>query len=480
MSPRDLHLAADAAPGNIRQRVEALLRQLRDEPNNQVLHLQLAHLYAQIWIATRQVDAANRALKCLERAIDLESGRYTRQIHQLFNGINAKAKEYAQPNVLVKVSQLNDALKVRLTARPPAPSPRESLSTPPRPEPTPAATQEDIPAPEIPLTERRPGVRDFFSPSGPDDVPEPQIEMNVTTVEEELSPSEAKRQGLERQRQTERELAAAGAESIGKITQLFDAGEITPILQFYAREPEARVRRRIVEKLIERIPHWRVDPVLAAAALEGDEQVFRLTMRLLLKGDRSMICRQIDLDNYSTDLKRVAVTVLSELGVRSALPKLEKALESGDAVVRSVAAHGVGKMGPNAAPLVGKLIEVVRGDTNATVRLSAARAIQATNLRSAYEALEQLSGTARLDSQIYGMLEELREKYGTKEPADAGKSKKKGKEGLGAKQKQKLTKGVLALLGLLVVGYVLYKQFGDKMFPPAPEPPTQEAPANGR
>ncbi|HUT23132.1 MAG TPA: HEAT repeat domain-containing protein [Sumerlaeia bacterium] len=472
-------MAADTAPGNIRPRVEALLRRLQDEPKNEVLHLQLAHLYAQIWIATRQVDAANRALKCLERAVDLESGQYTRQIHQLFNGINGKAKEYAQPNVLVKVSQLNDALKVKLTARPPAPSPPELFSTPPRPEPTPAAAQEDIPAPEIPLTELRPGVRDSSSSSDPDDVPEPRIEMEVTTIEEEISPAEARKEALERQRQTEQELAVASAESIARIAQLFDAGEIVPILQFYAREPEARVRRRVAEKLIERIPHWRVDPVLAAAALEGEEQVFRLIMRLLLKGDRSMICQQIDLDSYSTDLKRVAVTILSELGVRSALPKLEKALESGDAVVRSVAAHGIGKMGPGAAPLVGKLIEILRSDANSTVRLSAARAIQATNLRSAYEALEQLSGTARLDGPVYGLLEELREKYGAKERADAGKSKKKkGKKGLGARKKQKLTKGVLVLLVLVVLGYLLYNKFGDQMFPPSSEPPPQETPAH--
>jgi hypothetical protein len=203
----------------------------------------------------------------------------------------------------------------------------------------------------------------------------------------------------------------------------------------YEEQVDSRVKRLVVDWLVKHVEMLGVTPLLSVGSIETDEEMFRYMMRELLKLDRSAVCKQIEVETCPRPLLQVAVVLLSELGLRSALPKLQKCVEVGDAVVRSVALHGIGRSGEAAEPLVPLLLRTVELDSDKNVRLAAAKALQAMNTRKVYEAFEQKAHEVSLDPAVAHVLEELRAKFdptGKTAPGCGGAGRlQDGREGYG-------------------------------------------------
>ncbi|MBN1867637.1 HEAT repeat domain-containing protein [Candidatus Sumerlaeota bacterium] len=531
-SPR-IRYAADDASGGVQEKVQSLTDRIKAEPNNELPLLELAHLYAQIWIRNPQPEILQRVLVCLGRAATLENGTYAPQLAKLLEGVSQHVRDRGLAEPLAKL----EAISRRLAQRPGGPGPA------PQPEPTPAPTtpdpsapptqstpaamempppetetsadSEDTPLPEVeieptppatpppqresaplpeplaePEADSTPLEPEMRAPSGlPPETPiestpvttppagmprtplpsSAGLDMEVHTVEAEFAPD---------RRRFVRDMAATNAASLRDVQQLFREERLNDILRAYTTLSDIRTKRRIIEGLVERIPKWRIEPVLALGALETDEQLFRFIMRLLLRGDRSEICKQINLSTYSPDLQKVAVIVLSELGVRSALAKLEKALQLNDPIVRTVAAHGIARAGRAAAAYIPKLIETVVSDPNLEVRRSAAKALNTMGIKEAYQALEDAAGKHRFDAEIYTELEEMREVFGSGRRSTAkappGKTKAAGRGGMTPQQKQNMIKAAVILVVILAALAFGYKQF--KQYLPGPAPPVEQYP----
>jgi len=247
----------------------------------------------------------------------------------------------------------------------------------------------------------------------------------------------------------------ASAQALANLKNMFEQGRLDLILQTYAAMPGARVKQRIVEGLLERLDDWKIEPILAAAALENDEKVFRQILRLLLKGDKAKICHQIQLEKYSPDLQKVAVTVLGELGLRSTLPKLKEATQMRDPIVRCVALNGIARAGKAAEEHIPLLVETAKSDPNKGVRLAAVKAIHTMNLREAYEALEKETTKGNFDAKMFEVIDAMREKYGAapvrKTQSQIAKEKEQAKKA--AETRKKL--GILLVL-LVGVAYAAY------------------------
>jgi HEAT repeat protein len=250
---------------------------------------------------------------------------------------------------------------------------------------------------------------------------------------------------------------------------LFAQSDIPGILRLYEEQVDSRVKRQVVDWLVKHVEMLGVTPLLSVGSIETDEEMFRYMMRELLKLDRSAVCKQIEVETCPRPLLQVAVVLLSELGLRSALPKLQKCVEVGDAVVRSVALHGIGRSGEAAEPLVPLLLRTVELDSDKNVRLAAAKALQAMNTRKVYEAFEQKAHEVSLDPAVAHVLEELRAKF---DPTGENRTRLRGGQGAsktdakgtaksaekGSAHQGKAATLAIAVAVILAAAYFLFKR----------------------
>jgi hypothetical protein len=445
----DVLPADDPASDDVRDRIKRLVSQIQAQPANEVPLLQLAHLYAQIWIRNRQPEILPRIVGCLQRAISLETGQYAAQVRQILAAVGKQAANLGLQDALAQLRTLQNQLNAK-TAPPPAPKietppkPQAALSPRPKPrepEPEPELEEEPVPSFLLEPEEEPQPKEERRAPPSMDMVPE------METVED---PDKKEQKGP-----SERETAMANAQALANLKSMFEEGRLDLILQTYAALPGTRVKQRIVEGLLERLEQWKIEPILAAAALENDEKMFRQILRLLLKGDKAKICQQIQLQSYSPDLQKVAVTVLGELGLRSALPKLKDALVMKDPIVRCVALNGIARAGKASEEYIPLLVDAARSDPNKGVRLAAVKAIQTMNLREAYEALEKETAKGSFDGKMFEIIDAMRGKYGAepvkKNPTQIAKEKEKAKKA--AETRRKL---VILLVLLASAAYAAY------------------------
>ncbi len=254
---------------------------------------------------------------------------------------------------------------------------------------------------------------------------------------------------------------------------LFAQSDVPGILSLYEAQVDSRVKRLAIDWMVKHVDMLGVNPLLSVGSIETDEEMFRYMMRELLKLDRGKVCKQIEVETCPRPLLQVAVVILSELGLRSALPKLQKCVEVGDTVVRSVALHGIGRSGEAAEPLIPLLLKTVEHDPDKNVRVAAAKALQIMNTRKAYESFEQKAHEVSLDPPVAHVLEELRAKF---DPAGenrarlggartASKTAEKGSTKAEVKESAdpgKAGKLAIVVLIILAAGYFLYKQLMGK------------------
>ncbi|HPS00572.1 MAG TPA: hypothetical protein PLA90_03440 [Candidatus Sumerlaeota bacterium] len=263
------------------------------------------------------------------------------------------------------------------------------------------------------------------------------------------------------------------AQAVAAFKSLFAQSDVPGILSLYEAQVDSRVKRQAIDWLVKHVETLGVTPLLSVGSVETDEEMFRYMIREILKLDRGKVCKLIEVETCPRPLLQVAVMVLSELGLRSALPKLQKCVEVGDAVVRSVALHGIGRSGEAAEPLIPFLLKTVEQETDKNVRVAAAKALQAMNSRKAYEAFEEKAHEVSLDPVVAHVLEELRAKFDpTGEnrtrlggPRAASKTPEKGSSkasGKGNADQGKAAKLAVAVLVILAAIYFLYQQLLKK------------------
>ena len=472
-----------------------MVAQVKDNPNDVPALLRLAHLYAQAWIKSGQDDIVQRIEQCLRRAVKIDDGAHTDPILKLTQGLSQR---FAQKNMTATVTTLRD-LENELNARadsekhaqatPEPPQPATAPDEAPTPEPEATASEEEeaedvgdaLPIPEISPEELAPRGPESSTPQEVEEeeetsTPEMDVELHVETVAPAPDEKTEDVHTAKQRRDEQRRAALATAEEMSEVKHLFEEEMVEDILSLYAAAMEPREKRYIAEELAKRIEDWGVGPLLAIAALESDEQVFRRIMRLILQSDRAAVCDQIEIDSYSTDLQRVAVVVLSELSIRSALPKLKAALELPDPVVRSVAVHGLGRAGEAAKPFIPDLVAAAETDPHANVKRAAAKALSEMGIREAYEALEEAANKATFDSTIYLELEKMRKRYNTTGKAGKGKGAGPAREassdeptksqGLSPTAKKNLVKAVIYLIILAGACVFLWKQIAPYIIPP--------------
>jgi hypothetical protein len=452
----DVLPADEPASDDVRDRIKRLVSQIQAQPANEVPLLQLAHLYAQIWIRNRQPEIFPRIVGCLQRAISLETGHYAPQVRQILAAVGKQAANLGLQDALAQLRTLQGQLNAKTA---PPPPPKIETALPPKPQAAPS------PRPIPPEPEPEPELEGEPAPSfllEPEEEPEPEEErpaplsMDIVPEMETVEDPDKK----EQKGPSERETAMANAQALANLKNMFEEGRLDLILQTYAALPGTRVKQRIVEGLLERLDQWKIEPILAAAALENDEKMFRQILRLLLKGDKARICQQIQLQSYSPDLQKVAVTVLGELGLRSSILKLKDALVMKDPIVRCVALNGIARAGKAAEEYIPLLVDAARSDPNKGVRLAAVKAIQTMNLREAYEALEKETPKGKFDAKMFEIIDAMREKYGAapvkKNPSQLAKEKEKAKKAAQTRKKVMLVLVLLMCLALAGWYFVTY------------------------
>ena len=452
----DVLPADEPASDDVRDRIKRLVSQIQAQPANEVPLLQLAHLYAQIWIRNRQPEIFPRIVGCLQRAISLETGHYAPQVRQILAAVGKQAANLGLQDALAQLRTLQGQLNAKTA---PPPPPKIETALPPKPQAAPS------PRPIPPEPEPEPELEGEPAPSfllEPEEEPEPEEErpaplsMDIVPEMETVEDPDKK----EQKGPSERETAMANAQALANLKNMFEEGRLDLILQPYAALPGTRVKQRIVEGLLERLDQWKIEPILAAAALENDEKMFRQILRLLLKGDKARICQQIQLQSYSPDLQKVAVTVLGELGLRSSILKLKDALVMKDPIVRCVALNGIARAGKAAEEYIPLLVDAARSDPNKGVRLAAVKAIQTMNLREAYEALEKETPKGKFDAKMFEIIDAMREKYGAapvkKNPSQLAKEKEKAKKAAQTRKKVMLVLVLLMCLALAGWYFVTY------------------------
>ena len=501
--------AEGTASGDVRQQIGILINEVRSQPANPVPLLKLTHACAQLWIKTQQADLPLRIVGYLDRAVTLDNGQYARQIRQLIDGVlrQAEARQLDEPVAKLKdlVSRM-DAKTASPSSEPessvtPPPS-STTVPPPPAEEPPPATETPRAPAPETetstPESSQPPeAVVETLEESVEPEVsaPEERMAEAVESMEtnsapsisetkgkpENPTPSEGEDKSISRQmiddevltlsgdiqtvlepapdgvedeelsphdrRAMQRDLASAHAEAMVQVQKMFKEGRVYDIIRSYATVSNIRVKKHIIEGLAEHLNDWHIEPLLAVGAVERDEAVFRHILRVLLRHDRVALSQQIQIDNYSPDLLRVAAAVLGELGVRSAVPKLGRCLTNADSIVRENAAKGLGRLGEAASQHIPVLVELLRKDPKVDVRQAAAKALNAINTKEAYEAFETAANNSRFDEVIYGELDQMRARYGE----DYKKTPEKGKKKSAGDNKNAIMYAILAavFLGLL-------------------------------
>lgn len=471
--------------GSMKEQVQQLMGQVKANPKDEKSWLQLAQLYGKSWMKSGRPEAFANVEKCLNKAADLETGKFAGQFQQLLNGLGKAAKQQQNEEMVQKLLGVGRKVqenikKAKAAADEPPPAPQAKTDTPP----SPPQEQDEFPVPEIPQAppEVAPEVPDIsdiqgmppVQDSGEVEVPAEDLiatppsappQVDITGLgEEEVSEEETWADplgGVDAEADSAMESALDTDEErafFEEIDRAFDEADVENLIRLYMDAPAGAVRIRIVEGLVKRLEDWGVEPVLAVAAVENEEHMFRQIVRLLLRADRAQICQDIELDQYSPDLQKIAVAILGELGLRSALMKLEQALELPDPTVRSIALSGISRAGKAAHKYIPTLVKIAHADPNNNVRFSAAKAIQAMNMEEAYEALEKATNDFNFDARIYEVLEQMREQFGVLEKK-AGKVKKGGKgeptfwDTHGPKVLQVV--GIVAVLLALVFFYVI-------------------------
>ncbi|MFW6256330.1 MAG: HEAT repeat domain-containing protein [Candidatus Sumerlaeota bacterium] len=529
----------DSGGGDIREKIDELAKQVQAQPKNEKFVIQLANLYARVYLKNHETEDLKDLHKYLTRAVTLDSGKYVKQIKQILNAVGKDAMQRGDKNVLAQFKVLNDRLNEKIN------KPEEDVKpeAQPAPAPEPAAVEEDMdytpsgpsepvevedmvptvdpdkieerlaeedrefqqpepewPEPELEMApdEQKPSrdhsemmrnapgdidmemetVGETPKPDFPDDIdvevetvkPKSamdlsEFDMEMETVPAEEGPAEATDDGL-----------SASAETMRDIEKLFQEEDIEALIGYYMSLPTGRGKNQIVRGMLKHLDDWRVEPLLALGAVENDDRMLRQIIRMTVKYDRKKVCDQIELESYSPDLQKIAVTVLSELGLRSALNKLQEALEIEDPVVRSVAVNGIGRAGRAAIPFIPSLVKTAKGDPNAAVRLAAAKALNVMNVREAYDALLEEAGKSHLDATVHEVLDRMEKKFEGGAVESKGKGKLSGKSAskelsaadLEAKAKAKKSMMTVVLLlallaGLGWYGYKLYVKYN----PPA-------------
>lgn len=252
---------------------------------------------------------------------------------------------------------------------------------------------------------------------------------------------------------------------MSEIDRWFAAGSLEQILAAYP-ELRAAAKHHVVEELIKRVDSWRIEPILAVAAMETDEKILKTIMRLVYKINYNNLCLMINIDHYSPDLQKVAVTWLAEMNDSAAIPQLAMASWCGDETVRNIAVIALGRLGHMSASQIPLLARVAREDQSSTVRHSAGRALEHMNNRQAWEALEVEATRGSLDERISAILKAMRTKFQAMDAAGkkggGGKTDKPGKGRNGSEQsaepsyfqKNQAVIFKAVLIFLLVIGFV--------------------------
>jgi hypothetical protein len=440
-NPQEFTLSSEA-----RQHIEQLMQQVKAHPDSPVPLLQLAQGYAQIWAKNSSADLFERVARCVERAIDMDGVTYASQIRQLLDFVMRQARSQGLQDAGKAIQSLAERLQAKqlgatasgaasapVPAPPPAPAPA-APKAPQVPKPAPAATPSPAgpgglgpspfaPRPDAPPAPHGPqasaAVASKFQGVGP---LQASAATGATAFAETMishegeggaTDEEVLQQGedSEEARREAQSLAIANTQMIRQIDDMLAEDQVNEVLELYSGIEDRRLKRHIIDRFAEKIRDYEVGPLLAIGAMEGNEQIFRHMMRTLLRTDRALVCQQIDLEQLSPDLRRVGVVVLSELGLRSALPKLKRGLEVDDPLVRCVALHGIARAGEAALDYISVLVDTARGDPDPNVRLTAAKAMKSMDLEEAYDALETTAVEAKLDPVVLNVLQEMRIKY---------------------------------------------------------------------
>lgn len=474
----------------MRERIADLVEQVKSQPNNQVPVLQLAHLYAQVWIKTQNAELVPRIMQCLQRAVSLEDGSHTAQMTQFMQGLG---KQFAARQMAEQVTQLRQiynqlnaktqSAKTDTPAAKSAQAPAEAKQAVPQPAAESAPAQvpsaagprtgeetqdaDDLPVPELSDAEieaRSSSAQPEPEESTESSSPEMEVEVKVETVKPDSSEqAETEAELLRKRREMDHRQALETAEGLSHVKELFEEEQVEEIVQFYAGCMEPREKRHVAEELVKRIEDWGIAPVLAIAAVESDQKVFRQIMRMVLQSNRTTVCQEIELTSYSPDLQRVAIVVLSELGIRAALPKLRAALEADDIIVRSVAVYGLGRAGQAAQKYLPDIVNTLESDPHINVRRAAAKALVEIGTQEALDAFEAAANRKKFEPAIYLELDKLRSRlHPDKETGPSGHGPQSAaateKTGMSAKTKKNLlaTVVVLALIGVL--GFFVWKK----------------------
>jgi len=403
-----LHFSPEAAGGDVRERIQQLISQVKAQPDSEIPLLQLAHLYAQIWLRTGQKDLIGNIVQCLKRASELENGQFVAQLRKLLVPITQRTHEQKLSSALADLEAIASDLDTRF--------PQESVG-----EEEPVSKVQQSPV-QIKIVEEETLIES--------EIVGEDIQASITTAEEYPAPEldrEPEITSEEIIEEQKRETIANLAENQTKLTRLFEQENLGEIIALYAQLDDRQTKCQIIDGLAKRIESWKVEPLLAVAALESDSDVYRYFNRTILKCDRELLCEQINLPNYSPDLQKVGVTLLAELGVPLALKKLDQALDIKDPIVRSVALRGIGRHGKRADPYIEKLVGIAATDRIEGVCQAAAKALHDMDNKDAYEALESRGRQEKLPMVVYTELDEMRKKYdhenGDEEKVVEGKQK---------------------------------------------------------
>jgi hypothetical protein len=420
------------------QHIEHLVREARERPDSAAAFVELSRAYAELWTHTSARETFARVERGLERSIDLDGVVYAGQIREILDYVADHARSQS---LVADAAKRVRALEKRLQSRIAAAAQKASLTVPtPEPEVPPAA-HEPLPPPPwasalgpspfaaapapLPPAEPQPALRTLPHAPGSQSggpVAGPALagpasfaaaslmqEDEMGRTDEDFAPQawESGKNGADEVHPS----AVADPELIRQIDGLFVQKQIDAVLQLYARLADPRLKRYVIGQFAEKISDYRVAPLLAIGAMESDKRVFRHMISLLLSGDRARICQQIDLAQLAPELRQMGVVVLCQMKSRAALPKLQKALAFDDPVVRCVALRGIGSAGAAAEALVPLLVTVARADPDPRVREDAAKAIAATGLVQAYDALQAVALEAHLDQPVLKVLETMRAKF---------------------------------------------------------------------
>jgi hypothetical protein len=380
-------------------KIKSLILSIDQQPDNEVPILKLASEYAQIWAKTHDPEFLMRVLFCLEKAIAVSSGRFESQTRKIIDGVRKRAENLGMMQVLERLRVIEEKLAARLAviaAEEEASGMNEAAGPALDMAADAEVTIETADANAEAAVEEASSGEAIPEPTG--GVPAEWDEASgVDSADEEEAP--------------DTEQVAQNIEVAEKLKSMVDEGHFTEVIHAYTGLNDAAVKRSVVDKIINTIPEYGIEPILALASVEDDKQVFRYLMRTLLRADRATILEDIDLASYSDDLQNVGIVVLSRLGLRGAVDKLKQALFMENILVRSVAVHGLATTGTPSEETLHLLAETAEKDPHTKVRVAAAKALQTADSPDSFYAFYRHSLDATYDSAVDDVLEAMAKKF---------------------------------------------------------------------